>query len=205
MKINSIFQAIEGEGTRIGTPKIFIRTQGCDMNCRNCDTPEARDSKKGKEMTVKQIIDEVKKYPQRCVTITGGDPMEQPHNELLELIKELRRRRYHTTLEITGSDESTPTVEKIFNKADFLSFDMKSPSAEAMFPFHKSSVGWNHKAQYKIVIERWEDYEFAKRMLRKYVACDIVLTPRNEQMIKQLHEKVLKDGLKCKVIKRQEM
>ena len=209
MKINSIFQAIEGEGIDIGTPKVFIRTQGCSMNCVNCDTPEAQDSKKGKKMTVKQIVDKVRKFKQKHITITGGDPMQQNHNELLELIKEFKRvnQNYHITLEVTGNDERDNVIDKIFNKVDFLSFDMKSPSSKSALPFHKSSIGWNHKSQYKIVIERWDDYDFAKRMIKKYKMCDIVLTPcwkpdeiLNEDFIKKLHEKILKDGLKCKVI-----
>ena len=193
----------------IGTPKVFIRTQGCMMNCVTCDTPEAQNPNKGKEMSVKQIINEVSKYKQKYITITGGDPMEQNYSELLELIKEIKRvnQNCHITLEVTGSDERDTMVDKIFNKVDFLSFDIKSPSSKSLTPFHKSSIGWSFKSQYKIVINDWKDYEFAKEMIKKYVMCKIILTPcwkvgkgLNKKFISELFDRVLKDNLRCKVI-----
>jgi len=213
MKINSIFQAIEGEGLEVGIPKIFIRTQGCNMNCIHCDTPEAQNFNKGKEMSVKQIMSKVNKYNQRYVTITGGNPLQQPPYELLSLVRQLRRKNYHTTIEVTGSDEIYNTdrnhIYKIFNLVDFISFDMKSPSAHTL-PFHNSSVGWNFKSQYKIVIEDWDDYNFAKEMIKKYVVCKIVLTPCwkvNEELskdfISKLEKKVLKDRLRTRIIVQQ--
>ena len=38
MKVAEIFAGVEGEGSRIGTPQIFIRTQGCSIQCKWCDT-----------------------------------------------------------------------------------------------------------------------------------------------------------------------
>ena len=105
MKINSIFQAIEGEGLEVGIPKVFVRFQGCSMNCANCDTPEAKNFMKGKEMSVEQIMKNIEKYKQKYVTLTGGNPLEQNLNDLLKLVKELKRKKYHTTIEVTGCDE----------------------------------------------------------------------------------------------------
>ena len=211
MKINSIFQAIEGEGLEVGIPKVFVRFQGCSMMCKNCDTPEAQNFNEGKEMNVEQIMTRIKTYKQKYVTLTGGNVLEQDLNEILKLLRELKRKKYHTTIEVTGCDEikTLNNISKIFNIVDFISFDMKSPSAKTR-PFHKSSVGWTHKSQYKIVIADWNDYKFAKQMIEKYRICKIILTPCwnvnekiNKDFINKLCQKVLKDKLKTRVIVQQ--
>ena len=39
LKINEIFYSIQGEGSTIGTPSIFLRLSGCNLKCYWCDTP----------------------------------------------------------------------------------------------------------------------------------------------------------------------
>ena len=213
MKINSIFDAIEGEGREVGTPKTFIRMQGCTMGCVNCDTPEALSFDGGKEMTVEQIMEQVKKLKHKNITITGGNPLEQGISELSDLIIGLRKKinRYHITLEVTGCENSLAiTIERLFNKVDFISFDMKSPSSKCKEQFDKSNVGWCSKAQYKIVITNWKDYKFAKEMVHKYRMCNIILTPCwqtneeiNKDFVQKLCAKVLEDNLKARIIVQQ--
>ena len=36
IRINEIFYSIQGEGTQIGIPTVFIRTQGCNLDCSWC-------------------------------------------------------------------------------------------------------------------------------------------------------------------------
>ena len=210
MRINTIYSTIEGEGIEIGTPKVFVRFQGCSVGCVNCDTPEAKDLNKGKEMGVTQIMEKIKKLKIKHVTLTGGNPMEQNLDDLLRLIKQLKKMKYIISIEVTGCDEIKNNKERILNMVDFISFDIKSPSAKALMPFHKSSVGWNFRAQYKIVIGDWNDYNFAKQMIKKYRMCNIVLTPcwnvnkeLDKQFVQELNKKVLKENLKCHVIAQQ--
>ncbi len=212
MKINSIFEAIEGEGIEVGIPKVFIRMQGCSMNCITCDTPEAQDFGGGKEMTIEQIIKEVEKLKHKHITITGGNPLEQNIDNLKKMIIDLRRKKgCHITLEVTGCENTTSNhIESLFNQTDFISFDMKSPSSKCKEHFDKSNAGWCYKAQYKIVIANWKDYRFAKQMAAKYKKCKIILTPcwqinekMNKDFIQKLCAKVLKDKLKVRIIVQQ--
>jgi len=100
MRINEIFYSIQGEGYRTGAPTIFVRLAGCSMRCEWCDTKYAWD--KGKEMSIRSIINEIEKYNCNWVCITGGEPMEQSESvkELTTLLKGLR---YMVQLETNGS------------------------------------------------------------------------------------------------------
>jgi len=93
-KINELFETIQGEGSFTGQPSIFIRLQGCPVECSWCDTKhtwpvnledkvstnimlaEAEESEKWAEMSVDQIIELVKKqsYRAKHIVITGGEP-----------------------------------------------------------------------------------------------------------------------------------
>ncbi len=102
MEIHAIFSAIQGEGTRIGTPEVFVRFQGCSVKCKWCDTSEAIKFGVGKQMTVEQIISEIKKHESKKVSLTGGEPLDQNRVELLQLIKELKKEGFFVTLETSG-------------------------------------------------------------------------------------------------------
>jgi organic radical activating enzyme len=40
--LNEIFSSIQGEGLMVGERMVFLRLQGCNLNCPYCDTPSAR-------------------------------------------------------------------------------------------------------------------------------------------------------------------
>lgn len=69
-KINEIFYSIQGEGFHAGTPAVFIRFSGCNLNCSFCDTLH----KEGIMMSEDAIVREAEKYPARLVILTGGEP-----------------------------------------------------------------------------------------------------------------------------------
>ena len=53
MKVNEIFYSLQGEGLNTGTPAVFVRLSGCNLQCPFCDTEHAE----GKEMTEGEIIE----------------------------------------------------------------------------------------------------------------------------------------------------
>lgn len=73
MKVNEIFHSLQGEGRFTGTPAVFVRLSGCNLNCWFCDT----EFHSFKEMTEDEIIAEILRYPSRNVVITGGEPTLQ--------------------------------------------------------------------------------------------------------------------------------
>ncbi len=67
MRIAEIFRSIQGEGRLTGTESIFVRTSGCNLRCRFCDTPYASWSPEGEEFSAAEILDRVE-------TLRQSDP-----------------------------------------------------------------------------------------------------------------------------------
>ena len=73
MRINEIFYSLQGEGQHTGTPAVFLRFSGCNLNCSFCDT--RHDSYT--EMTLEDVLNAVKQYSARTIVLTGGEPLLQ--------------------------------------------------------------------------------------------------------------------------------
>lgn len=101
MRISEIFYSIQGEGELTGVPTVFIRTSGCNLRCRWCDTPYASWNPEGEEMSIEDIIKEVKKHPARHCVLTGGEPMVA--RGIKELAAALRAEGLHITIETAGT------------------------------------------------------------------------------------------------------
>ena len=101
MKIAELFYSIQGEGSLVGVPSVFIRTSGCNLRCAWCDTPYASWQPEGADLTLNQILDEVKAHPARHVVVTGGEPMIAP--DIIPLTERLRGLGYHITIETAGT------------------------------------------------------------------------------------------------------
>jgi len=108
MLISEMFYSIQGEGKLTGMPSVFVRTSGCNLRCDWCDTPYASWKPVGDEMSLEQIIAEVKKHPANHCVITGGEPMIA--KEIHELVTELKQLGKHITIETAGtvSPENIP-------------------------------------------------------------------------------------------------
>jgi len=101
VKIAEIFYSIQGEGSLIGVPSVFVRTSGCNLRCSWCDTPYTSWQPEGEERTVGEIVNEVSQYPARHVVVTGGEPMIAPG--IVNLTERLREHRLHITVETAGT------------------------------------------------------------------------------------------------------
>lgn len=101
MRIAEIFYSIQGEGQLTGVPSVFVRSSGCNLRCRWCDTPYTSWRPEGEEWTPARIEDEVCRHPARHVVLTGGEPMIM--HELPALAARLRARGLHLTIETNGT------------------------------------------------------------------------------------------------------
>lgn len=107
---------IQGEGILCGTPSLFIRLAGCNLNCNfplpdgtfsPCDTPHARQRKTEGKHSAHDIVAHTlaNLNGMRHVVITGGEPTLQAE-AVTELCKELKNARgdLHITLESNGTN-----------------------------------------------------------------------------------------------------
>ena len=73
--------SVDGQGLRY-----VVFTQGCKHNCKGCHNPETHDFNGGYIESVDNIIEDIKRNKiLRGITVSGGDPMEQPE-ALYELV-----------------------------------------------------------------------------------------------------------------------
>lgn len=101
MKISEIFYSVQGEGTLVGIPSVFVRTSGCNLRCVWCDTPYTSWKAEGHEMPAEEILATVQSFPARHVVVTGGEPMLL--ESMVPLTQSLRAEGLHITIETAGT------------------------------------------------------------------------------------------------------
>jgi 7-carboxy-7-deazaguanine synthase len=101
LKIAELFYSLQGEGSLVGVPSLFIRSSGCNLRCAWCDTPYASWQPEGAEWSLDEIEAEVESHAARHVVITGGEPMIQA--EIVPLTERLRALDRHITIETAGT------------------------------------------------------------------------------------------------------
>jgi len=99
VKIAEVFYSVQGEGTLLGVPSVFLRTSGCNLRCSWCDTPYTSWHPEGTEYTLDQLVEAA--APARHVVVTGGEPMIMP--QMVELTQRLRVAGKHITIETAGT------------------------------------------------------------------------------------------------------
>lgn len=81
MRVNEIFQTIQGEGPGSGRRAVFVRFSGCNRFCLWCDSKYALHLYM--ELSVVQVVEAIQRTNCRYVVLSGGEPMMQPEFNLL--------------------------------------------------------------------------------------------------------------------------
>jgi 7-carboxy-7-deazaguanine synthase len=149
--ISEIFYSIQGEGSLVGVPSIFIRTSGCNLRCSWCDTPYASWQPEGEELSVEEIARRIAAYPASHVVVTGGEPMIAPSLDALS--RQLRSTGLHITIETAGT---------VFSEleCDLMSI---SPKLANSTPHERDGGRW--AAQHERL--RWQP-ELIRRLMGRY-------------------------------------
>lgn len=100
-KVNEIFQSIQGEGSWMGRPVVFLRLSVCNLSCPWCDT----DFDKYEELPLEEVVRRIKRYGLHSVVITGGEPTL---HDLYPLIASLQACGMRVAIETNGT-QPTPT------------------------------------------------------------------------------------------------
>lgn len=160
IRINEIFYSIQGESSRIGFPTIFIRLTGCPMRCNYCDTAYA--FHEGSQKTIEDILKEIKRFPSKFITVTGGEPLAQ--KQCLDLLKSLCDEGYQVSLETGGglSIEGVDQRVKIILDVKTL----KSGEVENNVWGNLSKI--KSEDEIKFVILDKEDFIWSKNIIKEY-------------------------------------
>jgi 7-carboxy-7-deazaguanine synthase len=144
IKISEIFFSIQGEGTRAGLPCVFVRSAGCNLNCKWCDTKYSHDLANSIPLSKEQILTEIRKYNCDFIMFTGGEPLLQ--QEVTELANELANEKKIVAIETNGSQKVDILDKKVVKILDikcpdsgmsasnnFQNFDFLSENDEIKF------------------------------------------------------------------------
>jgi 7-carboxy-7-deazaguanine synthase len=186
VKIAEIFYSIQGEGTLVGVPSVFIRTSGCNLRCTWCDTPYTSWNPEGADQSLDLILQTTAAYSASHVVVTGGEPMIAP--QIVPLTERLRGAGFHITIETAGT-VFAPVA------CDLMSI---SPKLENSIPHEREGGRWaaqhdrlrwqpgilkqlmcEYPYQLKFVIASPGDLQEVERMLRELNAppSRVVLMP----------------------------
>jgi 7-carboxy-7-deazaguanine synthase len=160
IKVNEIYFSIQGESSKAGLPCVFVRLTYCNLRCTYCDTEYA--FYEGKDLSINEILHDIKKFGCKLVEITGGEPLVQ--KESLELMKILCDEGFSVMLETGGSlsiKEIDPRVKIIM--------DLKCPSSGMVKKNFYDNINFlKPEDEVKFVMGSWEDYIWTKEVLKKY-------------------------------------
>lgn len=161
--LNEIFYSIQGEGTRMGMPFIFIRLQGCLLRCVWCDTPYALDRKKIEKIkTGQEILDDIAKFNCKRIMLTGGEPLEQ--EDVFDFITLLLDDDYEVVIETNGQ----VLTDRVDNRA-FKIIDFKCPDSKMCNKNNFENVNYLNKYdEVKFVIASVGDFDWSIEKIKEY-------------------------------------
>ena len=194
--VMEIFYTVEGEGTKIGTPRVLARVGGCPVGCAWCDSVYTWAAKGLPMVTPELFVEQIHKVARgrvREVSITGGEPMMYPE-QMIESSRLLKALGYKTSIETSGVVIS----QQVFNEFDFVSLDVKTPSAKVpLTPELIQGILYtakNHRgAQVKAVITDAADLAWIRlHLMELLVPTDpyirpLVLTPCADNTKEDVH------------------
>lgn len=191
LRITEIFFSLQGESRSVGCPTVFIRLTGCPLRCGYCDTSYAFQG--GEWYTLDAILQEVKRYHTRHVTVTGGEPLAQ--KLCLDLLSRLCDANYEVSLETSGALDISGVDNRVIKV-----MDIKTPgSGEADRNLQTNLKYLTSRDQVKFVLTDRQDYDWAVAFLKQHALadkCEVLFSPVYGQLeARQLADWILEDNL----------
>lgn len=182
---------MQGEASRVGLPTVFVRLTGCPLRCVYCDTAYAFQG--GDWLSIAAILKQVRGYPTRHVTVTGGEPLAQ--KACHELLTALCDAGCDVSLETSGALDVAavdPRVARIV--------DLKTPASGEVDRNHWPNLAaLSPRDEVKFVLSDEADYLWAKQMLAEHridQSCPVLFSPVWDQVEPaELAQWILRDGL----------
>lgn len=177
-KVAEKFVSINGEGRKAGQLAVFIRFQGCNLNCSYCDTLWANSvGCPAEEMTGEEILEYIRSTGIINVTLTGGEPLIQP--DIYPLIELLCLNDFQVEIETNGSEDIFPYGSLGIRPSFTLDYKLPSSGMES-FMNMKNYDFLTPEDTVKFVCGDAVDLEKALEVIHKYKLtenCTVYLSP----------------------------
>jgi 7-carboxy-7-deazaguanine synthase len=194
MRVTEIFHSIQGESSHVGRPCVFVRLTGCNLRCVWCDSEYTFTG--GKQMSLDEVMEEVRKFGCELVEITGGEPLAQ--GEAFELIRRLCDEGFEVLIETSGSIDTSP----VDPRAKII-LDVKCPGSGEMEKNHWPNLErLRENDEVKFVIADRRDYEWAREIVaaRELGRWTVLFSPVWDQLdLKLLAEWMLEDHVPARL------
>lgn len=167
VNISECFYSLQGESTWTGFPCAFIRLSDCNLRCSYCDAAYTYEEQ-GKAMTIAEILQWLRQYPEVLVEITGGEPLLQ--ERVYPLFEQLLTAGRTVLLETNGSlpIDRVPTDVSII-------LDIKCPASGMMAHFDRQNLvslktrkDRGCRDEIKFVLSSEKDFFWAASMVREH-------------------------------------
>ncbi len=177
-RLAEIFLSINGEGRCAGELAVFMRFQGCNLDCSFCDTKWAnKEDIAIRFMTTQELVDEVQHIGVRNVTLTGGEPLLQ--SGIAELITALGALGYRVEIETNGSIPLDTYAVLPFRPC--FTMDYKLPGSGMESHMHTANFSLLHaKDAVKFVVGSKADLVRAADIIQEYsltARCAVYFSP----------------------------
>jgi 7-carboxy-7-deazaguanine synthase len=144
-------------------------------------------------MSLDEILQTVKAYQPRYITVTGGEPLAQKNCH--SLLSKLCDEGYSVSLETSGALDISEVDRRVV-----VVMDIKTPgSGELMRNKWENLTALKATDQIKFIICHREDYEWSKEILERHQLaeiCEILLSPSHGELEnQQLASWILADNL----------
>lgn len=170
-----VFRTLQGEGSSIGCPAVFLRLSLCNLHCSWCDTPytwnwegspwQHQDGKKFSqadqivELSPQEVAASLRRilHPGDRLVLTGGEPLLQQEG-LVELIADLAGD-YQVEVESNGTQIPLPELDRRVSQYN-ISPKLANSDNSLKLRIQRAALTFfagSQKAFFKFVITRPED------------------------------------------------
>jgi len=195
LKVNEIFESLQGESSYAGSPCLFIRFSGCNLRCVWCDTKYAYEE--GKEIQNDEIIRIINSSKTDLIEFTGGEPLLQK-GELIKVISGIDVSKT-ILLETNGSISLKNIPERVIKIMDI----KLAGSGEGKSFLIENLIYITKIDEIKFVLRDIFDYNEFREYYTKHQLggkCVILVSKVKDSEItdREIAEMIIKDGLKVK-------
>jgi len=202
-RVIEVFSSVQGEGPYVGVRQVFIRFQGCNLDCDYCDTeysgisglcqientPGRRDfAQIPNPITINKIISVLERWQtgwpgiHHSISITGGEPLLQ--NEVL--LDWLPKLRTHLPIYLETNGVLHGALFQLMPHIDYISMDIKLPSTSGHQELWEPHRVFLEEASYgqvfvKIIVsestEDWEIHRVCELIGSVKISIPLILQP----------------------------